>query len=340
MDNTLLAQELVKGNGRKNISPKAAIKIDLLKAFDSLNWDFISSTLFAIGHRGIRQGDPLSPILFMMAMNILSKILNLAAARGNLESIVGVTTVLNHFYTLSGLNLNINKTEFYATGIFVGTLDSIKSATGFKQGFLPVRYLGVHLFLIPQKVINRLEQLCARFLWKGSDKAAKGTRISWNKLCCPKSEGGLGLKDLSSWNKACMVQLIRKILTSNGSLWVAWIHCYVIKNSGLSDINGSSSLRWSFRRLLKLRTEALPIIYDGITKTSAIWDELREHRDKVPWQKMLWFPLHIPKQSIISWMIILDRLPTRDRLFRMGITTDQICILCNVEPESRNHLFF
>ncbi|XP_039065401.1 uncharacterized protein LOC120210805 [Hibiscus syriacus] len=65
-----------------------------------------------------------------------------------------------------------------------------------------------------------------------------------------------------------------------------------------------------------------------------------EHRDKVLWQKLLRFPLHIPKQSMISWMIILDRLPTRDRLFRMRISTDQLCILCNEEPESRNHLFF
>ncbi|XP_039071739.1 uncharacterized protein LOC120218923 [Hibiscus syriacus] len=106
-------------------------------------------------------------------MNILSKILNLAAARGifgyhpkgkklcithlsfaddllifckgNLESIVGVISVLNHFYSLSGLSLNVNKIEFYVARIYTGTLESIKSATGFKQGFLPVRYLGVPL---------------------------------------------------------------------------------------------------------------------------------------------------------------------------------------------------
>ncbi|XP_039004056.1 uncharacterized protein LOC120131001 [Hibiscus syriacus] len=319
IDNTLLAQELVKGYGRKNISP----------------------------------------------------------------------SVLNHFYSLSGLNFNVNKTEFFAAGVSAGTLEFIKSATEFKQGFLPVRYLGVPLvtrkltetycfplldnfearlhhwsgkslsyvghleliktvlysvvnlwfqqFILLQKVINCLEQLCSRFIWKGSDKAAKGARISWNRLCCPKFEGGLGLKDLNSWNKACMIQLIRKLLARNRSLWVAWIHCYVIKNRELSDINVSSSFSWSIRKLLKLRTQALPIISAGITKTSVIWDELRENREKVTWKKLLWFPLHIPKHSMISWMIILDRLPTRDRLFRMGISN---CILRNNEPESKNHLFF
>ncbi|XP_039024922.1 uncharacterized protein LOC120158052 [Hibiscus syriacus] len=37
IDNTLIAQELVKGYGRKQISPRCALKIDLQKAFDSLH---------------------------------------------------------------------------------------------------------------------------------------------------------------------------------------------------------------------------------------------------------------------------------------------------------------
>ncbi|XP_039002249.1 uncharacterized protein LOC120128690 [Hibiscus syriacus] len=37
VDNTLLAQEIVKGYGRNNISPRCALKIDLQKAFDSIH---------------------------------------------------------------------------------------------------------------------------------------------------------------------------------------------------------------------------------------------------------------------------------------------------------------
>ena len=38
---------------------------------------------------------------------------------------------------------------------------------------------------------------------------------------------------------------------------------------------------------------------------------------------------------------MLNRCPTRDRIIGWGlITTSPLCLLCNLEPESRNHLFF
>ncbi|KAE8701841.1 hypothetical protein F3Y22_tig00110505pilonHSYRG00328 [Hibiscus syriacus] len=49
VDNTLLAQEIVWGYARNNISPRRALKIDLQKAFDSLNWEFVGVILLALG---------------------------------------------------------------------------------------------------------------------------------------------------------------------------------------------------------------------------------------------------------------------------------------------------
>ncbi|CDY37116.1 BnaC06g03830D [Brassica napus] len=39
-------------------------------------------------------------------------------------------------------------------------------------------------------------------------------------------------------------------------------------------------------------------------------------------------------------MFVLNRCPTRDRLLSWGLQTDPLCLLCNLLPESRNHLFF
>ncbi|XP_039029118.1 uncharacterized protein LOC120163190 [Hibiscus syriacus] len=205
VDNTLLAQELVRGYNRKNISHRCAMKIDFQKAFDSLNWDFIDIVLYALGlpekfvgwtwacftkpsysivlndslvgyyrgSRGVRQGDPLSPYLFILVMNVLSSLLNIAAqqgifrfhpkyrkigfthlcfaddllifCKGYLDSIMCVQSVLDMFYSLSGLRLNASKCELYIDGISSALCDDIRETTGFKIEKLPVRYLGIPL---------------------------------------------------------------------------------------------------------------------------------------------------------------------------------------------------
>lgn len=47
-ENVLLAAEVVQGYNRKSISPRAMLKVDIRKAFDSVNWDFILAALRAL----------------------------------------------------------------------------------------------------------------------------------------------------------------------------------------------------------------------------------------------------------------------------------------------------
>ncbi|KAL4289532.1 hypothetical protein GQ457_14G001790 [Hibiscus cannabinus] len=49
---------------------------------------------------------------------------------------------------------------------------------------------------------------------------------------------------------------------------------------------------------------------------------------------------HIPKHSIVAWMAILNRLPTRDRLSSFGMQVETGCVLCGREQETRDHIFF
>lgn len=48
-DNVLLAHELICNYHRKSISPRVVVKIDLMKAFDLVNWSSLLNSLVAMG---------------------------------------------------------------------------------------------------------------------------------------------------------------------------------------------------------------------------------------------------------------------------------------------------
>ena len=48
-DNILLAHELVKAYTRKNISPRSMLKIDLQKAYDSVEGTYLEQVMFGLG---------------------------------------------------------------------------------------------------------------------------------------------------------------------------------------------------------------------------------------------------------------------------------------------------
>ena len=48
----------------------------------------------------------------------------------------------------------------------------------------------------------------------------------------------------------------------------------------------------------------------------------------------------IPRHAVITWMALLNRLPTLDRLVAWGLAATGICRLCQKEGETRDHLFF
>lgn len=48
-DNILLASELIKGYSRKNSSPGCMMKVDLKKAYDSIEWPFLKTMLSELG---------------------------------------------------------------------------------------------------------------------------------------------------------------------------------------------------------------------------------------------------------------------------------------------------
>ena len=389
VENTVLASELINGYHKNSGQKRITIKVDIAKAFDTLSWEFLISCLkgmglpeqfigwlkecvcttsftlgyngethgFFKGRRGLRQGDPLSPYLFVIALNSLSLMLNNAArdmkfnyhlrcesARlthicfaddllifmdGSIQSLQAVLQVLKEFELRLGLAVSLQKSSFFSSGLSDEERDLIQFSTGMPQGTLPVRYLGVPLcteklsllncevliqqvkrkfnswiaralsfagrllliktviaditnfwcssFVLSKACIKRINSLCGVFLWRGNIEEHHTARVSWKIVTRPKEEGGLGVRDLVQWNKACMMKLIWLFFFQAGSILVAWFRETVLSGDLSSFWTVQPSVRnsWLVNKLLKMRGEVFDWIKlkVGNGNTTRFWTD-------------------------------------------------------------------
>ena len=66
---------------------------------------------------------------------------------------------------------------------------------------LPIYFLS---FIIPKSVAKRLEKIQRDFLWGGGSTDKKPHLVNWLEICKDKNRRGLGIKDLSTINKALL----------------------------------------------------------------------------------------------------------------------------------------
>uniref|UniRef100_A0A2N9ET81 Reverse transcriptase domain-containing protein n=2 Tax=Fagus sylvatica TaxID=28930 RepID=A0A2N9ET81_FAGSY len=209
-ENVVLAQEIV--HSFKHMKKKRGflgMKLDFNKAYDRMEWSFLEAVLIAFGFsgktvrlimqcvstvqftlllnggicsnfcpfRGLRQGDPLSPYLFIMGSEVLMRLINREIQQGSLmgvkigntappisklcyaddvilicraraDEVRSLMNCLDTYCAWSGQSISLEKSGvFYSKGVHVQFKKQICSLWGLKPLPQSTKYLGVPLFL-------------------------------------------------------------------------------------------------------------------------------------------------------------------------------------------------
>ncbi|KAL4358598.1 hypothetical protein AHAS_Ahas09G0302700 [Arachis hypogaea] len=225
-----------------------------------------------IPRKGLRQGDPISPYLFVMCMDKLSHLIeqnvldgewkpievgrdgpkishlmfadNLLFAEATQDQMATIKCVLETFCNASGLKINEDKTAIVFSK---GRLTLAQSTMS------PILNYQMQHEKVPKRVCREVERLQRNFIWGDEPNKKRLHLIGWKTMCLPRHKGGLGFRKLSSMNDAFLIKILWQMDENSEQMWVKVLKHKYCDGNLIDDDTQSRNTDSSFwREVLKM----------------------------------------------------------------------------------------
>ncbi|KAL0455485.1 UNVERIFIED_CONTAM: hypothetical protein Slati_0887700 [Sesamum latifolium] len=328
-NNILLGQDIFHGYNHQNLPPRCALKVDLRKAYDTLEWDFVLAMLQLFGF---------PPMLIGWIQECIS--------------------TPSFSISLNGLHANINRSQLILSKSAYPIWEQLLSILGFQEGCLPsaTAQIGRHLGF--KHVLNYGIYLAKRSSKVISDESAPN--IIWSGVVAVFSKRRR-LRSIQMWYTIEANRALEVAFTGCRPLHCRLAHMTIRGHPSAGIWNRTCALRTRRQPTPPSPVQGGQSPKDGKPKNKAVtshiqyrvrtgdsfmvWHDPWHPQDfqppgpKVDWYVLVLGPFRIPRNCFILWLAILGRLTMMDRTWWLGI--DRACILCTSgETESHDHLFF
>eukprot|EP00253_Pinus_taeda_P006478 PITA_06478 len=138
---------------------------------------------------------------------------------------------LNDFAMATGMEVNLSKSIFFFFNTHIAIQRNVSRIIGFQRESLPSRSLNlvgrlvltnavlqaIPVFMLsalpaPKGVLQQFRNIQRDFIWGKEETRKKWALVTWEKICKPKNQGGLGLDDL---------EILSKVL--GAKIWWQWV---------------------------------------------------------------------------------------------------------------------
>ncbi|KAL4557476.1 hypothetical protein LXL04_035656 [Taraxacum kok-saghyz] len=109
------------------------------------------------------------------------------------------------------------------------------------------------VILLPKTTIKDIEKVFKGFLWTGGILTKGKAKVAWKMVCKPQEEGGLGIRDLQTWNKALLTRQIWRLTKVKNSLWMDWVNIHHLHKHTFWEVKSKDLEGFSWSNMLALR---------------------------------------------------------------------------------------